>query len=148
MITFENPGLENTEQTLKIAVEYAKEHDCDIVVATSSGDTALKLKEAADAADARHAPSIVLPLLKYNSATTPKNGGCLLYIYNVSFHPDNFLKSPQRYNLKIKKRGCPKGHPPYIIYSKDYFLGAFLRTSTTKSHHLPTESISHLSSGE
>ena len=52
------------------------------------------------------------------------------------------------FNLKSKKEDARAGHPPYIIYSADYFLGAFLRTSTTKSHHLPTESISHLSSGE
>ena len=49
MVTFESTGLVNTEETLKIAVSYAKEHDCDIVAATSTGDTIFKLKEIADA---------------------------------------------------------------------------------------------------
>lgn len=48
MITFETTGPVNTNETLKIAVEYAKQHNCDIVVATSSGETAFKLKEIAD----------------------------------------------------------------------------------------------------
>ena len=49
MVTFESTGLVNTEETLKIAVSYAKEHGCDIVAATSTGDTIFKLKEIADA---------------------------------------------------------------------------------------------------
>ena len=48
MVTFETTGLENTEETLKIAVQYAKDHGFDIVAATSSGDTIFKLKEIAD----------------------------------------------------------------------------------------------------
>lgn len=48
MITFEQTGLVNTEETLKIAVDYAKANDCDIVAATSTGDTIFKLKEIAD----------------------------------------------------------------------------------------------------
>jgi len=48
MVTFETTGLVNTEETLKIAVAYAIEHGCDIVAATSSGDTIFKLKEIAD----------------------------------------------------------------------------------------------------
>lgn len=48
LVTFETTGLVNTEATLKIAVEYAKEHGCDIVAATSTGETIFKLKEIAD----------------------------------------------------------------------------------------------------
>lgn len=48
MVTFETTGLENTDETLKIAVQYAKDHGFDIVAATSSGDTIFKLKEIAD----------------------------------------------------------------------------------------------------
>lgn len=51
MVTFETTGLVNTDETLKIAVSYANEHNCDIVLASSTGETALKLKEIADAAD-------------------------------------------------------------------------------------------------
>ena len=50
MVTFNSTGLINTEEALKIAVAYAKKHDCDIVAASSTGDTAFKLKEIADAA--------------------------------------------------------------------------------------------------
>ena len=50
MVTFKTTGLENTDETLKIAVTYAKEHSCDIVAATSTGNTIVKLKEIADAA--------------------------------------------------------------------------------------------------
>ena len=49
MVTFKKTGLVNTEETLKIAVAYAKDHGCDIVVATSTGDTVIKLKNIADA---------------------------------------------------------------------------------------------------
>ena len=49
MITFEKTGLVNTKETLKIAVDYAKANGCDIVAATSTGDTIFKLKEIADA---------------------------------------------------------------------------------------------------
>ena len=48
MVTFKSTGLVNTEDTLKIAVDYAKEHNYDIVLATSTGETALKLKEISD----------------------------------------------------------------------------------------------------
>ncbi len=48
MITFQTTGPVNTEATLKIAVSYAKENNCDIVAATSTGDTIFKLKEIAD----------------------------------------------------------------------------------------------------
>ena len=48
MVTFKTTGLENTEETLKIAVAYAKENGCDIVAATSTGNTIFKLKEIAD----------------------------------------------------------------------------------------------------
>lgn len=51
MVTFKTTGLINTDETLKIAVSYAKEHGCDIVAATSTGDTIFKLKEIADAED-------------------------------------------------------------------------------------------------
>jgi len=51
MVTFESTGLVNTDETLKIAVSYAKEHGCDIVAATSTGDTIFKLKEIADTMD-------------------------------------------------------------------------------------------------
>lgn len=50
MVTFKSTGLANTDETLKIAVAYAQEHNYDIVAATSTGDTILKLKEIADAA--------------------------------------------------------------------------------------------------
>ena len=45
MVTFKTTGLENTDETLKIAVAYAKEHSCDIVAATSTGNTIVKLKD-------------------------------------------------------------------------------------------------------
>lgn len=48
MVTFKETGLINTDETLKIAITYAKEHGCDIVLATSSGETALKLRKLAD----------------------------------------------------------------------------------------------------
>ncbi len=48
MVTFNSTGIVNTEETLKIAVTYAKEHGCDIVAATSTGDTIFKLKEIAN----------------------------------------------------------------------------------------------------
>jgi len=51
MVTFESTGLVNTEETLKIAVNHAKEHGYDIVAATSTGDTIFKLKEIADSMD-------------------------------------------------------------------------------------------------
>jgi len=51
MVTFKTTGLINTDETLKIAVSYAKKHGCDIVAATSTGDTIFKLKEIADAED-------------------------------------------------------------------------------------------------
>jgi len=51
MITFETTGLVNTDETLKIAVEKAKECGYDIVAATSTGDTIFKLKEIADEMD-------------------------------------------------------------------------------------------------
>lgn len=48
MVTFNSTGIVNTEETLKIAVTYAKEHGYDIVLATSTGESALKLKDIAD----------------------------------------------------------------------------------------------------
>ena len=54
MVTFKETGLVNTEETIKIAIAYAKEHGCDIVLATSTGETALKLKEMANNADFNH----------------------------------------------------------------------------------------------
>lgn len=50
MVTFNSTGVVNTDETLKIAVTYAKEYNYDIVAATSTGDTIFKLKEIADAA--------------------------------------------------------------------------------------------------
>ena len=44
---FEKIGPENTEATLALALERAAELDTDIVVASSKGDTALKLYEMA-----------------------------------------------------------------------------------------------------
>ena len=46
---FEKIGPENTEETLTAALERAMELDTDIVVASSRGDTALKLVEMAAA---------------------------------------------------------------------------------------------------
>lgn len=48
MITFETTGITNTEETLKLAVKAAKEQGYDIVAATSTGETIVKLKEIAD----------------------------------------------------------------------------------------------------
>ena len=50
MITFEAPGKDNTDETLSIALEYAMDHDLDIVVATCTGATALTLLEMAKVA--------------------------------------------------------------------------------------------------
>ena len=47
MITFDNKGIENTDQTLNIALKEAVSRNTDIVVATSSGETALKLARLA-----------------------------------------------------------------------------------------------------
>lgn len=47
-ILFKNPGKENTQAALEAAVAAAKEHQLAIVVATGSGETALKLREIAD----------------------------------------------------------------------------------------------------
>ena len=44
---FEKIGPENTEETLALALQRAEELDTDIVVASSRGDTALKLWEMA-----------------------------------------------------------------------------------------------------
>ncbi len=44
---FEKIGPENTEETLALALQRAEELDTDIVVASSKGDTALKLWEMA-----------------------------------------------------------------------------------------------------
>ena len=46
---FEKIGPENTEETLALALDRAAELDTDIVVASSIGDTALKLCEMAQA---------------------------------------------------------------------------------------------------
>ena len=46
---FEKIGPENTEETLTAALERAMELDTDIVVASSRGDTALRLVEMAAA---------------------------------------------------------------------------------------------------
>ena len=47
MKTFEAPGKENTNETLTIALEYAKAHGLDIVAATCTGQTILTLLELA-----------------------------------------------------------------------------------------------------
>lgn len=47
MITYEKPGNINTEETLKIALSAATERNLDIVVATSTGKTAIRLAELA-----------------------------------------------------------------------------------------------------
>lgn len=47
MIVFEKPGPVNTEETLKLAVETAKERGYDIVFATTRGGTALRILELA-----------------------------------------------------------------------------------------------------
>lgn len=51
MITFKKTGLENTKETLKYALNAAKENELDIVVATSTGDTIFQLLELAEEAD-------------------------------------------------------------------------------------------------
>ena len=51
MITFEKTGLENTTETLKLALAAAKEKELDIVVATSTGDTVFQLLELAKEMD-------------------------------------------------------------------------------------------------
>lgn len=43
MVTFPEPGKENTAATLDMALEYARKHDLDLVVATCSGQTVLDL---------------------------------------------------------------------------------------------------------
>ena len=43
MTLFPNPGRQNTEETLRTALAYAKEHDMDLVLASSTGETALAL---------------------------------------------------------------------------------------------------------
>lgn len=45
MITFPHPGKQNTDATLRMALDYAKEHGLDIVLASSTGETALTMAD-------------------------------------------------------------------------------------------------------
>ena len=45
MITFEKKGIENTEQTITLALQEAMKRNTDIVLATTTGKTALEIME-------------------------------------------------------------------------------------------------------
>lgn len=47
MITYETPGGVNTDATLKLAMDTARERGLDLVLASSTGETALKLAKLA-----------------------------------------------------------------------------------------------------
>ena len=84
MVTFNSTGLVNTDETLKIAVAYAKEHDCDIVAATSTGDTIFKLKEVADS-------------MEFNN-----NIIAVRYVYGMKERGQNVM-SDETYNELLEK---------------------------------------------
>ena len=48
MITYETPGGVNTDATLKLAMDTARERGLDLVLASSTGETALKLAKLAE----------------------------------------------------------------------------------------------------
>ena len=43
MYTFPHPGRQNTDETLRMALSYAGEHGLDVVLASSTGETALAM---------------------------------------------------------------------------------------------------------
>ena len=72
MTIFEQKGTVNTEETLKIALKTAQERQMDIVVASSEGDTALRLMQMSK--EAGFAGKVVCVSCAYGSKEPGKTG--------------------------------------------------------------------------